>query len=476
MDRQDLVGIIIVTWNKEKFVLELLESLSKLDYQNYEINVIDNASGDSTVKSIKKRFPNVNLIENKENLGGTGGFNTGMRFALSYKNYDYIWLLDNDAYVEPGTLTWLIKTMKIDTSIGIVGSLICHPDNKDTVVEQGGMVHWNYGIWDTCHRNEKKSQLKQAIKDVDYVAACSMLIKPLVLKTAGIFDEKMFVHWDDVEFCLRAKRNGFRVVATKNSVIYHYAEKNLPLVFSYYDLRNAFLTMSYHLKRSKQKIGFLLQLRRLMKVIVFAKIFNEKKLHQVIKPSLDDFLNHIFYRFSYTLDSKGLNTALPKRISPSLYKNFLILPYGTIFEMIECAEQIKSNSNDSKITLMIQKERVSLIENEKLFDSIVTFRPLRAHIFYTLRQIIKLSFSKYDVGVIASTKILLPVYAVSFKSNIIFNKEDKSFYLSKYNRSGLWKIVYASIVGEILALYNLPKVVSSSKLLQSNKPDYQIFK
>lgn len=473
MSQESLVGIIIVTWNKEQFVLELLESLSDLNYKNHEINVIDNASEDDTVNKIKTRFPDVNLIENKKNLGGTGGFNTGMRFALTNKHYDYLWLLDNDAYVEPDTLTGLIDTIKSDRSIGVAGSLICHPENKQTVVELGGRVNWNSGIWNTCHRNEHRAQLKEAVKDVDYVAACSMLIKTSVLKKAGIFDEKMFVHWDDVEFCLRVKRNGFRVVATTQSVIYHDSEKKVPLVFLYYDLRNALLTMNYHLTGIKKHICFLFHLRRLMKRIVLAKLFKENNLHQIPQSALDDFLCHNFYKFNDTVNHEP-----PPEKSADIrsHKNFLIMPHGTVFDLIECASHIKATSPGSNVTVMIQEERVNLIKDHACFDRIITLDNYGSKTINILQQLTRLFFSTYDTCVLSIDQDILSIHTLPFKKSICFNNKNKTFYVSKYNRSGLWKIAYAFIMGEILALYTLPKVMNSSRLLQNDLPDHKVFK
>ena len=108
------VAIVIVTWNKKKYVLDLLNSLGNLNYDNHDIIVVDNASTDDTCQVIREQYTYVDLIENKENLGGTGGFNTGMRYVLEKRGYKYTWLLDNDAVVENDTLIELVRVMEND--------------------------------------------------------------------------------------------------------------------------------------------------------------------------------------------------------------------------------------------------------------------------------------------------------------------------------------------------------------------------
>ena len=90
-------------YEKKNYVLDLLISLRGIHYDNYQIVVVDNASTDGSVETIRSQFPNVDLIVNSKNLGGTGGFNTGIRYVLKKGGFKYVWLLDNDAEVEDGS-------------------------------------------------------------------------------------------------------------------------------------------------------------------------------------------------------------------------------------------------------------------------------------------------------------------------------------------------------------------------------------
>ena len=253
------VCVVVVNWNKKDYVLKLLEALRHINYDNYDIVIVDNASTDGSAEVIKRKFPEVILIQNEENLGGTGGFNTGMRYALKKGDYKYIWWLDNDAMVEKDTLVELLKVIEADEKIGIAGSMILNPEKKEYVVELGGFVNWELGIWKPNLRNKLVAEIEDEVVEVGYVAACSAIVKTDVLKKIGIMDERMFLHWDDIDLCLRCKRAGYKVVATKNSVIYHGVEKSIPPVFLYYDTRNALICMSKHLN-SMDKITHMLNL------------------------------------------------------------------------------------------------------------------------------------------------------------------------------------------------------------------------
>ncbi|SMG64512.1 protein containing Glycosyl transferase, family 2 domain [methanotrophic bacterial endosymbiont of Bathymodiolus sp.] len=80
--------IIIVTWNKKDYVIDLLESLSSITFpkDQLDILVIDNASNDGTVDALEAQFDDIQVIRNSENIGGTGGFNTGLSWAFEQMN------------------------------------------------------------------------------------------------------------------------------------------------------------------------------------------------------------------------------------------------------------------------------------------------------------------------------------------------------------------------------------------------------
>ena len=90
MNKNDVVAIIVLNYNKKKDILECLDSIFNLDYNEFEVIVVDNGSSDGSAEEIKTKYPNVHLIESKKNLGASGGRNLGIKYAT--ENFDYKFL------------------------------------------------------------------------------------------------------------------------------------------------------------------------------------------------------------------------------------------------------------------------------------------------------------------------------------------------------------------------------------------------
>ena len=94
------IGVVICNYNKKDFVLQCVQSVLESKEKNFDIYVVDNASSDGSAEALKKAYGNrITVIENKENLGGSGGFNTGLRIVRD-KGYSYFMCLDDDAAVD----------------------------------------------------------------------------------------------------------------------------------------------------------------------------------------------------------------------------------------------------------------------------------------------------------------------------------------------------------------------------------------
>ncbi len=263
--------IIIVTWNKKSYVVDLLNSLQKLNYsvQQLDILVVDNASSDGTVDVLKKDFPHVRLIENEENIGGTGGFNTGLRYAFEQpeEKYEYLWLLDNDVQVHRNALSELVTILEQEQDVAIAGSTMMQLTTPSRINEMGAFVDLGRGrLILNRHKedvlglqgktlpelHETNIDLSEHLKhckpsmDVDYVAAASLLIRANIAKKAGIWDD-FFIHFDDVEWCLRIAEMGHRIKVSARSIIWHLpAEYKIPTWILYYDNRNVLYMLEKH--------------------------------------------------------------------------------------------------------------------------------------------------------------------------------------------------------------------------------------
>jgi len=238
MEQKHNVIAVIVNYNKPFDTLRCIKAILQNSQKPSAIIVVDNASTDNSV-SILQDCHQIKLITNPQNKGGSGGFNTGIEAALKY-NPDYVWLLDDDAYPDTFYLHFALATFSQYPDTGVVGAQILDIDNHNIIVELGANICWDHiGIIPISRREQRVSQ--DYILQVDYAAACCMLISRQVLETIGGLKAFYFLHWDDIEFGYRVNQRGFSVRVNTRAIAFHklYDQPPLPTV-RYYDIRNSF--------------------------------------------------------------------------------------------------------------------------------------------------------------------------------------------------------------------------------------------
>ncbi len=227
------VAIVLVNWNGKDNTRECLQSLNKLKTSGIQITilVVDNASTDGSIEMIQTKFPKVTLIKATENLGFTGGNNKAINFALE-SGVNSVWLLNNDTFVHPESLSILLDALH--SGVGIVGPKIYfapgyeyHKDRYEA--RQKGHILWYAGgniDWDNMyayHRGVDEVDHGQFDEqgETQFVTGCSMLIAREVFKKIGIFDERYFLYLEDLDFCIRANHEGFKIVYVPAAKIWH---------------------------------------------------------------------------------------------------------------------------------------------------------------------------------------------------------------------------------------------------------------
>ncbi|WP_080521327.1 glycosyltransferase family 2 protein [Methyloprofundus sedimenti] len=302
--------IIIVTWNKKDYVLDLLNSLSSITFprDQLDILVIDNASNDGTVEALKAQFDDIQIIRNTENLGGTGGFNTGLTWAYDQaeSRYDYLWLLDNDVVVHQNALSELVAVLDANPDIAVAGSTMMQLDYPWRINEMGAFVDLQNGnllfnrhyeeipswrgkqIDDLLVDNADLSQVLmhcQPQMDVEYVAAASLLIRAPVAKQTGLWMD-FFIHFDDVEWCLRTAKTGHRIAVSAKSLIWHLsAAAKVPNWILYYDNRNVL----YLLDKYSDKLAVKNTIRRTLKKYLYYQLIGKTDLAELHVQAITDF-------------------------------------------------------------------------------------------------------------------------------------------------------------------------------------------
>ncbi|MER3447007.1 MAG: hypothetical protein C4291_09265 [Candidatus Dadabacteria bacterium] len=444
------VSIVIVNWNKKDYAINLLNSLRDINYDNYEITVVDNASEDGSVETIKEKFPEINLIVNSRNLGGTGGFNTGIRHALEKGGYKYIWLLDNDAMVEKDTLVELVKAMEKDESIGIAGSMIINPDNKELIVELGLNIDWDTGIVKPFMENYRISEVKDGIYDVDYVAACSALVRADLFLKMGLIDERYFIWWDDTDLGLSVRKTGKKVAGVTKSIVYHPTEKDWPPIH-YYNNRNSLLAFSKHADLGKRVKIFYRIASYSSKGILFFYLNKNKYLSNLLYYSIKDFLMDRWREFKRDTGKWSSDKSYESRKADFLKGNkILLLPTGNHEKISNLVNLIKNNYETCCITLLIQHYRKNLFEKLPI-DSFILYNDKTKYIFFEHTILfLKLLARNFDIS-ITPNEISDSPFAYASKKYYAFSETDRQFKL-RGMRKDAWKIVLATIVGQIVAI------------------------
>jgi len=201
--------------------------VESVKYPNFSVTLVDNASSDGTVESVRENFPWVKIITNSENLRFAGGNNAGIDYAMKHKA-DYVLLLNNDTEVDPDFLSELINATETGENIGMAGPKIFYYGKDDSrratrkmIWFAGGRIEFWKG-W-VSHIGIREIDIGQydATKYVDYLTGCCVLVKREVIEEIGRLDETFFIYGEDVDWCLRASRAGYRLAYIPTSMIWH---------------------------------------------------------------------------------------------------------------------------------------------------------------------------------------------------------------------------------------------------------------
>ena len=236
-----MVATVLLNWNGWKDTLACLASLEGLDYPNYEVVVVDNGSTDGSEDKVREVYPSMPVLQTGQNLGFAGGNNIGIKYALQ-RGADYVWLLNNDTVVDATALTTLVEEALQSRDMGMVGSKIYYHDYPDIIWFAGGTINMTTGR--TEHILSLKRDSARVIerpRDVDYLTACSMLVSRITIEQIGLLDTRFFLYYEETDWAVRARQNGWRVRYQPQSKVWHKVSRSSGLNSP---------TMVYHFARS----------------------------------------------------------------------------------------------------------------------------------------------------------------------------------------------------------------------------------
>ncbi|RLC97342.1 MAG: glycosyltransferase family 2 protein, partial [Chloroflexi bacterium] len=165
-----------------------------------------------------------------------------LRWALE-RGSDYALLLNNDTEVAPDFLCLLVEAVEADSRVGIAGPTIYYYEEPQTVWSAGGEIDWRRGATWMLGLNERDTgQFGETPREMDFVTGCALLVKRDVLQRVGLLDDRFFTYYEDTEWCVRARRAGFKIVHVPATKMWH----KIPL-----DARDSSPAVHYYMTRNR---------------------------------------------------------------------------------------------------------------------------------------------------------------------------------------------------------------------------------
>lgn len=218
------LSIIIVSFNTKKYTLKCIKSIKKAAPKlTYEIIVVDNASTDESVSALKKQ--KVKLIANKKNIGFASANNKGIKIAKG----KYILLLNSDTEIKKKALEKLINFAEKTPEAGVVVPKLLNSNGttqasvyKNQSIPNAIKQYWlgKKGTFD------KYAPLSSNPSEVNATVAAAFLITPKAQKKVGLFNEKYFMYYEDLDYCRRVRSANLKVYYFPEAKITHHHGKS----------------------------------------------------------------------------------------------------------------------------------------------------------------------------------------------------------------------------------------------------------
>ena len=227
------LSIIIVNYKTRNLLEQCLNSIYSENYHfSYEVSVVDNDSKDSSIEMVNKKFPQVKLIENRNNLGFAAANNQ----ALRRSNARYLLLINPDTVVLPDSLNVMMEFMDEHPEAGIAGCKLLNPDYSlqyscrkfsnfatfflrgihldsifpnNTILRKYMMLDWDH--------NE--------VREVDWILGSCMMVRRKAIEQVGMLDENFILYFEDQDWCYRMWKHGWKIYYVPQAQMIHYYQR-----------------------------------------------------------------------------------------------------------------------------------------------------------------------------------------------------------------------------------------------------------
>ena len=233
----DKISFIILTWNSERVIGPCLESIASMEGMDYEIILVDNGSEDGTkeiIEAFEKTHPGIAVekVLLEKNYGTTISRNLGMKKAAA--DARYLCILDSDTVISREAMTELIEVLEEDPRNGITGPAMVNLDGVPQVTAKKiptAEIKF-LKAFPSKTLQQKGAEMEscdfsggQRSYPAGYLISACWMMKREMCEKIGPLDEKIFYSPEDVEYCVRAWQNGYRVLYCPNAHIIHATQR-----------------------------------------------------------------------------------------------------------------------------------------------------------------------------------------------------------------------------------------------------------
>lgn len=228
-----MINIVIPVHNRRKLTRQCLMDLSAQTYRQFRTIVVDDGSTDGTDEMIRQEFPDVIVIRGDGNLWWTEATNWGVRYAQEHPTAgteeDFVLTLNDDTEVKPDYLQTLLDAYERHKPC-LVGSPSVDSDNPNKLEFAGSRSELYFaggrGLAKDYNHDYQELQRRADHVESDSLPGRGTLIPMRVFDEVGLFDSKRFAHYmADIEFSVRAKKAGYRLIVNTKSVVYEYKKE-----------------------------------------------------------------------------------------------------------------------------------------------------------------------------------------------------------------------------------------------------------
>jgi GT2 family glycosyltransferase len=218
-----MIYAVLLTYNHYEDTEECLRSLITSESQDLRVVVVDNASSDRTPEKIRLSFPEVHVIENKQNLGVPAGYNIGFEHALT-NGADYILMLNNDTILDSQMISQLLEVAENDPEAGVLMPSVMYYEKKDQIWSSGG--HYR-SFPPSILLRDKRASINDPVHLIEYAPSCGLLIHRRAFERVGLFDPGYFFWYDDWDFSERVRTHGLHIWSVPYAQMWHKVSRTI---------------------------------------------------------------------------------------------------------------------------------------------------------------------------------------------------------------------------------------------------------